>query len=341
MAYSAIPQFLRGADPSLVNLWRDRRITDLHTLRSHCQSSICLALDVEGSDGHGGGITSVGVALVWDFLGRLQQTNTSADLARMVREYGVEGHNIACGSRRKNHGKYERSPLAKIHQVQRGDVEERLNNILESAKSAAFANAEPEKLRATGSQSFIMAVWNGYSEFQAISSTFSSVARDISHWVDLSDIVAGMSVSALDRRQFSLRDVMLSLGFGAEHTQKLSGGHSAGMDAVRTVGVLLELCSKSADDQLVIRRYGAEERRHRKLWESRPRPPESFPFTTKVTTAEGLMPSTDGRRSMSSMLQKEAQVTMDRFVEEWNGRQVEDKILQVTGLLPPDGTIIE
>lgn len=32
-------------------------------------------------------------------------------------------------------------------------------------------------------------------------------------------------------------------------------------------------------------------------------------------------------------------VNRDRFVEEWNGRQVDDKILQVTAILPPDGAI--
>ena len=63
MVLNSSPRFLRSADPSVRDLFRDGRITDLHTLRSRCQDSVCLALDVEGSDGQGNGITSVGLAL--------------------------------------------------------------------------------------------------------------------------------------------------------------------------------------------------------------------------------------------------------------------------------------
>lgn len=87
------PKFLRSADPSVRDLFTDGRITDLDTLRSRCQYSTCLALDVEGSDGQAGGITSVGLALVSDFLERLQETSISADLPRMVQEYGIKGYN--------------------------------------------------------------------------------------------------------------------------------------------------------------------------------------------------------------------------------------------------------
>jgi hypothetical protein len=176
MVLDSSPQFLISADPSVRDLFR-RRITDLNTLRSRCRDSICLALDVEGSDGQGGGITSIGLALVWDFLEGRQRTNISTDLAKMVQEYGIKGYNMVCGVRKRNHGQYERSPFAKVEEVHKGDVDIYLNKILDSAKSVADLG----KIRRDIGPSFIMIVWNGYGEFQAIASAFPSIAKNISH----------------------------------------------------------------------------------------------------------------------------------------------------------------
>lgn len=293
----------------------------------------------------------------------------------MVQEYGIKGYNIMCGVHKRNHGKYERSPFTEMEEVHKSHVELSLNKILDLATitrlrdNQAYLIAEPEETRRDNEPSFIMVVWNGYGEFEAMASAFPSIARKISDWVDLSDIVVNMSGSASDRRPYSLRNVMLSLGFGAEYSQKLSRGHSAGMDAVRTNGVLLALCSKSATDRLAIRRHGEEARRCRKLWEVRPAPYENFPFTTIVTTAEGVMPRTLWYnqnlfnhicpdlgtteptavavcpRSRKKKPRTHAWVCFgnaadrDRFVEEWNGRRVGDMILQVTAILPPVGTV--
>lgn len=150
-----------------------------------------------------------------------------------------------CGVHKRNHGKYERSPFTEMEEVQKGDVEMSLNRILNSATITSTHNiqadlvAEPRETDRDNVPRFIMVVWNGYGEFEAMASVFPSIAREISHWVDLSDIVVNMSASASSRRPYSLRDVTLSLGFGAKYSQKLSRGHSAGMDAVRTIGVLL------------------------------------------------------------------------------------------------------
>jgi hypothetical protein len=135
-----------------------------------------------------------------------------------------------------------------------------------------------------------MVVWAGQSKFLAIASTIPSTIRNVSYWVDLHNVVADISATPLQKRPFSLRDTMLSLGFGREHTQKLSRGHSAGMDAVRTIGVLIELCSRMSGNPLLLIRHTMNERSRRKLWESRPKLYETFPLTTKITTTEDVMP---------------------------------------------------
>ncbi|KAI0009039.1 hypothetical protein F4779DRAFT_641085 [Xylariaceae sp. FL0662B] len=371
-----MPKFLENAHLSLQDLWGNRRITDLHSLRSHCQDSIIFALDIEGSDIMPEcGITSVGLALVRDLLGTTRRTNAQADLASMVQEYAIEGHNIMCGKHRRKHGQYERSPFAKLHRVQKGEVDGALNEILESARSTASAphinltnfTANLENNDGNRAGSFVMVVWGGQSEFLAIASTIPSAVRNVSHWVNLQDVVASMSATPEQKKPFSLRDTMLSLGFSREHTQKLSRGHSAGMDAVRTIGVLIELCSRAAGDRLSLFRHTMDERSRRKLWESRPKPFENFPFTTKITTAEHLMPPSlrhsqnllncicaSGSGAAAEPIavavcpprkkkpKRHAWVcfadqgAMDCFVEEWNGKQVDGQVLQVTALPPPE-----
>ncbi len=58
-----------------------------------------------------------------------------------------------------------------------GDVEVHLNRILDSAKAVA----DPGKRRRDIGPTFIVVVWNGYGEFQAMASAFPTIARNISH----------------------------------------------------------------------------------------------------------------------------------------------------------------
>ncbi|KAK3383705.1 hypothetical protein B0T24DRAFT_606017 [Lasiosphaeria ovina] len=247
MVPGAIPKFLKSADPTVRDLWSERQITDFAALRSRWRDSACLALDVEGSEGQGSGITAIGLALVWDFLGKEQQqlTSGSRDLAKMVDEYGITGHKIACGTRGKT---YERSAFTQKQAVAKGDVEQTLNGILDSVEAAASFPSERDE-----TPSFVMVVWDGNSEFQALASAFPSLAARIAGWADLAQIVASVSIpfpsnsNKHDTDPVSLRDAMLSLGFGAKHLQRHWGGHLAGIDAFRTMGILLALCcSKSA-----------------------------------------------------------------------------------------------
>ncbi|KAI1772857.1 hypothetical protein F4818DRAFT_443738 [Hypoxylon cercidicola] len=215
-----------------------------------------------------------------------------------------------------------------------------------------------------GIRSFVMAVWAGKSEFRAIASTIPSVIQNVSHWVDVQDLVASMSTTSVQKRPFSLRDTMLSLGFSREHTQKLSRGHSAGMDAVRTIGVLIELYSKTTSGRLSLFRHTMDERSRRKLWESRPKPYESFPFTARITTAEHLLPpSLRYSQNLLNLICKGFNIieptavavcppshkkrpkthawvcfadrcATDQFVKEWNGMPVDGQVLQVEVFLP-------
>ncbi|KAI1149524.1 hypothetical protein F4825DRAFT_453357 [Nemania diffusa] len=344
MAPSSKPKFLATANPSLQDLWENKRITDLTSLRSHCQDLTYFALDVEGSDTLECGITGVGLALVRDLF-RTRETNAQTNLASIVREYAVEGHNIMTSNTRKRyHGRYEKSPFAKLHQSQEEGIDRTFCDILASANA----------------QSFVMVVWGSQSEFLAIASTIPSAIRNISYWVDVQDLVANISATPAQKKPFSLRDTMLSLGFSHEHAQKLSRGHSAGMDAVRTMGVLIELCSRWAGTKsLVLIRHTKNKQARRKLWETRPKPRETFPFTIKMTTTKNIMPpSLQYSQNLLNYLRLSSyadelaavavcppshkkkpkthawvcftnQRAMERFVKEWNGKQIDDLGLQV------------
>lgn len=65
------------------------------------RTQFCLALDVEGSDGHEGGITSIGLTRVCDFLAGRQRTDISTDLTKMVQGYGIKGYDIVWRSQEK------------------------------------------------------------------------------------------------------------------------------------------------------------------------------------------------------------------------------------------------
>ncbi|KAI0976267.1 hypothetical protein F4678DRAFT_219352 [Xylaria arbuscula] len=339
-----MPEFLRTANPQLQDLWKNKRITDLTGLRSHCQDLTYFVLDIEGSNTLECGITGVGLALARDLF-RTRKTNAQTNLASIVQEYAIEGHNImSSNTRRRCHRSYERSPFAKLHRSQEGGINRVLCDILESVDS----------------QSFVMVVWGWQSEFAAIASTIPSAIRNVSYWVDALDLVADISATPVQKWPFSLRDTMLSLGFSREHAQKLSRAHSAGMDAVRTMGVLIELCSRRADNKsLVLIRHTANERAGRKFWEKRPKPSETFPFTINITTTKHIMPPSiqDSQKlfnyiRLSSYADEITAVAvcppshkkkpkthawvcfanqraMDRFVKEWNGKEIDDQVLQV------------
>ncbi|KAI0383247.1 hypothetical protein F5Y04DRAFT_287426 [Hypomontagnella monticulosa] len=370
MTFATIPKLLESDKHFLLrDLWQNKRITDIHSLRLHYHDSAYLALDIEGSDTVECGITAVGIALLRNLIGATRLTETQADLASIVRDYAIEGHNFMCGNHKKNHGQYERSPLAKLHPVQKGDIDKTLHGILESARSTTSSlssqtgtTADSPNNKEMGSRNFVMVVWAGQSEFLAIASTIPSVIQHVSHWVDLQDLVTSMSATR-DTKPFSLRDTMLSLGFGREDIQKLSRSHSAGMDAVRTLGVLIEVYSKTAD-KLLLSRHTMIEHLRRKMWEVRPSPHENFPFTTRITTAEHLMPpSLRYSQNLLNLIRRSSnaiepvavavcpptkqkipkrhawvcfadQRGMDWFVKEWDGKQIDGQILQVEVILP-------
>ncbi|KAI1310889.1 hypothetical protein F5Y03DRAFT_344248 [Xylaria venustula] len=184
MTPSSMPNFLGTANPPLQDLGENKRIVDLTGLRSHCQDLIYFALDGEGSNTSECGITRVSLALARDLF-RTRKTDPQTDLASIVQEYVVEGHNIMNGnSRRKCHRGYERSPFVKLHRSQEGGIDRTLCEILESADS----------------QSFVMVVWGWQSEFLAIASTIPSVIRSISHWVDVHDPVANLSATPIQKK---------------------------------------------------------------------------------------------------------------------------------------------
>jgi hypothetical protein len=135
-----------------------------------------------------------------------------------------------------------------------------------------------------------LVVWGRNSESQAISSTVPCLANRVLQWMDLSDIVGDLSDTR--KRPYSLRDVMLSLGFLPGDVQSRRGGHSAGKDAVRTASLLFPHCQRQGAGRaqtLALRRYTLEELETRQFWEERP-PPDKFPHAVILTTPKNRMP---------------------------------------------------
>lgn len=338
-----IPPFLGNARPALRSFWTDKRIASLGFLRSHCPKSV-IALDVEGVQGQSGGITSVGVAILQELSGQPSQaTGTPADLAAIIKRYGVAGHTIACRKNSRNRRKYEQSPFAKVHRVvDENNIEEQLAEILRDVRRDS-----------------ILVVWGKHAEFRAMASALPSLVDHLSCWLDVSELVADMT--GTQKRPFSLRDVMLSLEFGRGDVQKPSGKHSAGMDAVRTLGVLLVIYSSVPGEisRLILRRHSEEDRSVRKQWEKRP-PPEHFPFGVLLSSSEGLPPSLCCTGRFLNYVRKHSrgvevvavglcgkkkpryfhhawvcladEASMYRFVENWVGRhtEVDGKVLRAS-----------
>lgn len=67
------------------------------------------------------------------------------------------------------------------------------------------------------------------------------------------------------------------------------------MDAVRTAATLIKMISMPVDCQLMVHPFTENNRRQRKIWETRPGATshyDDFPFTVKITTASHQMPKT-------------------------------------------------
>ncbi|KAI6084060.1 hypothetical protein F4821DRAFT_262245 [Hypoxylon rubiginosum] len=257
MAPSAVASYEGGENASIRDLWQNKRITDFSRIHQQCHKSIYFALNVKGKEGENHGITNIGLALVRDLMGGGKQANSPTDLTSIVQKYGVDGHDFRRSFRSRHDWNYDKSSITKSCCIKRGEIDNAINEILESARLISMASIpccladftrESDINGKSGARFVMVVLGGGHSEFDAIASTIPSIIPYISHWFDLNDLVASMSATPMQTNPFSLRDTMLSLGFGLEHVPKIWGGRPAGMDAVRMIGILIELCSRPASE---------------------------------------------------------------------------------------------
>ncbi|KAK5662538.1 hypothetical protein OQA88_8450 [Cercophora sp. LCS_1] len=254
----------------------------------------------------------------------------SESLAEMSKHHGFKARTLAIGYRNKG---YEASPLSPLIFTEKEQTEKILLESLQHF-TVTEGSATPK---------IVLVIWGSHHEFRAMACLFPGRANMVSHWVDLVDIVRELTSSKLTFSAPSLRDTMLSLGFTGWHLQTRCGGHSAGMDAVRTLGTLFRLLSWPTGEKFIVLLY----RKQGKIfWERRPRPHEEFPFIVRTNRSQGssltALPSVAVCPKAKNMKPRThawvcfgSQKVMQHFVEEWDGRRIDDKTLRVN-IVPLD-----
>lgn len=210
----------------------------LDALRKRCcsRSTVLLGFDVEGQEGKGReGVHSVGLAsFLWPTNGFLKPTvaGPSVNLAKLVDHYQIDGQvlNFSAAPALR---RYEDFPFGTCRSIDKADVESELVNTLAAIKEAH------------GDAQLIMVVYNSKAEFKAMRRLFPAAAQYITGWIDLYGRHGGKAKVRRVGCTGTLGHSMSLLNFEKQHLPSLSSStHSPGMDAVRTLGVLIELLSR-------------------------------------------------------------------------------------------------
>lgn len=173
-----------------------------------------------------------------------QDATAAIDLASLVARFGVNAHVLSCGrqtprSELLTHGAatctrpdMEYFPFGKVQKTDKMNFEQQMVARLGAIRErySSWNEGQGPKI--------ILVVFAWAAEFSAITRLFPKVAQHFSRWIDVARLIGG-PVS-------SLRDTMVWLKF---HPRYLQGKkrHSPGMDAVRTLGVIVHLLSTVAD----------------------------------------------------------------------------------------------
>lgn len=158
-----------------------------------------------------------------------EEEKTSVNLAELAARYQITGqvlHFSAAPERR-----YEHFPFGPSHKIDKADLEDQLVSTLAEIKQR-YEDAD-----------IIMVVYNFKAEFAAMQRLFPAAAGYFNGWIDLFGRhgsrrdVGGVGCTG------TLGHSMCLLNFDKQHLPP-SNMHSPGMDAVRTLGVLIELLSR-------------------------------------------------------------------------------------------------
>ena len=210
-----------------------KQITDTDSLRHHLQESVCLAVDVEGCEGIGGGITSIGIAILrpTDFLSRAFPS-PPFDTQDFVERYQVESHcfHLEGRTRKKPH-----PPFPFGCTVKTVDPGREIKSVVDGIKQR---HAEKD---------IVLIGWHPHPrEFPAIQVFIPSLFQEVVGWVDLVDVVRQTCVSRQEDLAKSwppLCDVMLSVGM-SKNSLSERFRHGAGHDAIHTIVVLARVLTR-------------------------------------------------------------------------------------------------
>lgn len=213
-----------------------KQITDTGSLRHHLRESVCLGIDVEGCEGIGEGVTSIGLAILppTDFRSRAFPS-PPFETQEFVERYQIESHYFYIGgrSRRKPHPPF---PFGFI--IKTADPGRETKAIVDGIKQ-----------RYTG-KDIVLIGWHPHPrEIPAIQVLIPSLFQEVVGWVDVVDVTRQICVSEQEDLAKSwppLGDVMLSLGF-SENCLPQRFRHSAGSDAINTIAVLARLLTWDPD----------------------------------------------------------------------------------------------
>lgn len=343
--------------PAHRSMWYDSALQDLKRLRELMHASYCVSIDVEGQEDSSSGITSVGIAILpptsvtgSDSFCRRQDGDINLD--DLVLQHRIGSHCFAIQGRSRSVG-YEKFHYGPVTTVDDSETEGKITAILDAVNCPRTP------------ASIILVGFDMSADMRAISSKFLAVLEYATQWVDIG--VLARRLSTRPHLRPSLRDIMLSLGFRRNHSvQTRYSNHSAGMDAVRTLGTLIALVARQPMSQkLVVYPHTQEEHRNRKVWEKVFSPRARFPHTTKISTADASpLPTTLSSPHRLFNLVKATfeepkavsvcppakqkrprthgwicfydEATLEDFIREWDGKEVDGKILRVGGKPPPE-----
>ncbi|KHE86789.1 hypothetical protein GE21DRAFT_1252643 [Neurospora crassa] len=266
------------------------KITTLNHLRSLVPHSYCIGIDVEGIEGIAQGITSVGISILppvfslspasadgswpWPFPDHHQG---QIDLDTIASHYRLQSYCFAVLGRERARS-YEHFHYGEVVHHPITHLQSTIVSVLQSIRLQ-----DP-------TAHTILVGFDMELEHRAVKSVFPLLDDHVTHWCDVSHTGLadarweGRRVAHKTHRKISLRDAMLALNFRRNHgIQPRARHHSAGMDAVRTLGTMLALLARAPEaGGLVVKRFTWEEHGNRKLWEWVPRPASKFPWTVKI-----------------------------------------------------------
>ncbi|KAK2780629.1 hypothetical protein FQN53_001104 [Emmonsiellopsis sp. PD_33] len=231
-----------------------KQITDTDCLRHHLQESVCLSIDVEGCEGIGEGITSIGLAVLPSIDIRLSAFSPLPfETQEIVRRYQIESYcfYIDGRSRRKPHPPFPFGSTLKT-----ANPGEEMKDIIDTIKQ-----------RHAG-KDIILVGWHPHPrELPAIQAFAPSLFQEIAGWVDVVDVTRQICISNqedLTKTWPPLGDVMLSVGF-SENCLPQRFCHGAGSDAIHTIIVLVRLLTCDPDGPPIELRR----RRQLKQWQQK------------------------------------------------------------------------